>query len=357
MDTEKKMEYRHLGATGLKVSVFGFGNWITSDDPSQQERTNELVKKAWSLGINYFDTAEMYGAGNAEILLGNAFKELKVPREDLVVSTKIFFGPQGGQNATGLSRKKIIESTNASLKRLQLDYVDIIFAHAYDYNTPVEETCRAFDYLINKGKAFYWGTSSWPAQRIMEAIIICEKKGLIKPIVEQCEYNMLNRQEVEKEYGPLFDGHGYGTTIYSPLAGGFLTGKYNDGNIPEDSRYANPWCADLNAMNYEKYFESDKKEDLVQALNAIAGIAKELDCTQAQLSLAWAIANRDVSTAILGATKESQLEENVKAVEVIKKITPQIEERIRKILKNDPDQFTNYSSLMPYPPRRSKYIK
>jgi len=351
------MQYRNLGSTGLKVSVFGLGNWVTSDDPSFQERTTELVKKACSLGINYFDTAEMYGAGNAEILLGNTLKALNIPREDLVISTKVFFGPQGGQNAIGLSRKKIIESTNASLKRMQLDYVDIIFAHAYDYNTPVEETCRAFDYLINKGKALYWGTSNWPAQRIMEALIVCEKKGLIKPVVEQCEYNMLSRQDVEKELGPLFDNHGYGTTIYSPLAGGFLSGKYNDGNIPEDSRYANPWCSDSLAMDYEKYFESEKRDDFLKTLKGIAEVAKDIGCTQAQLALAWAIANRDVSTAILGATKESQLEENVKAVEIVSKITPQVEERIRKILNNDSEQFINFNNLMPYPSRRSRYIK
>ena len=351
------MEYRTLGPTGLKISALGFGNWLNSDLPEYEERTAVLLKKAWDLGINYIDTAESYSNGLAETMLGKAIKLLDVNREDMVLSTKIFRGTHGGVNKNGLSRKKIIESTNRCLQRLQVDYVDVLFAHRPDPETPIEETCRAFDYLINKGKALYWGTSNWPAQRIMEALIVCEKKGLIKPVVEQCEYNMLSRQDVEKELGPLFDNHGYGTTIYSPLAGGFLSGKYNDGNIPEDSRYANPWCSDSLAMDYEKYFESEKRDDFLKTLKGIAEVAKDIGCTQAQLALAWAIANRDVSTAILGATKESQLEENVKAVEIVSKITPQVEERIRKILNNDSEQFINFNNLMPYPSRRSRYIK
>jgi len=199
------MEYKYLGPTGLKVSVIGLGSGVLTDDPAQHEGLKQVVKKAFESGINFFDTAEMYGYGQSELALGKAFKELDLPREQLVVSTKIFWGPGNGPNDNGLSRKHLIEGTKASLKRLQLDYVDLLFCHKPDYQTPVEETVRAIDFLIQKGWILYWGTSEWPVERIMEAHRICEKLGIQKPVVEQPEYNMLNRYKLEKEYLQLFN--------------------------------------------------------------------------------------------------------------------------------------------------------
>jgi voltage-dependent potassium channel beta subunit len=333
-----QMEYRFLGPTGLKVSVLGFGNWLTSDDPKNEERTKELIKKSYDSGINFFDTAEGYGAGKGEIAFGKAFKELALPREQIVVSTKLFFGGAGVNDMT-LTRKHIIEGANNSLKRLQLDYVDIIFAHRPDYATPVEETCRAFDYLINHGKAFYWGTSEWPADRIVEAYACCDRLGLIRPIVEQPQYSMVVRERFEKEYSLLFREHEMGTTIWSPLAGGILTGKYNE-SIPEGSRFdsENPLLKGI----FERYFAADKKEETHKKLQGLGAIAKEVGCSQAQLALAWTLVNPNVSVCLFGATKESQLDDNLKAVEIYKKLTPEILERIEKILGNKPEAHFDF---------------
>lgn len=232
------MEYRYLGNSGLKVSVLSFGNWLNSNKPEDYEITRDAMKLCFEAGVNFFDTAEIYGMGQAETLMGKAFKELNFKREDLVVSTKIFkVGP--GVNDTFLSRKHIVEAIHNSLKRLQLDYVDVVFCHRPDYETPLEETCRAMHWIIENNKAFYWGTSEWPADRIAKAIELCERLNLHKPIVEQCQYSMIVRDRFESEYRRIFSESKYGTTIWSPLAGGILTGKYNEGVIPEGSRYDN----------------------------------------------------------------------------------------------------------------------
>lgn len=232
------MEYRYLGNSGLKVSVLSFGNWLNSNKQEDYELTRDAIKACYENGVNFFDTAEIYGFGSAEEQMGKAFKELNLKREDLVVSTKLFkIGDK--PNDLFLSRKHIIEGINNSLKRLQLDYVDVVFCHRPDYETPLEETCKALNSVIEQGKAFYWGTSEWPADRIAKAIEICERLNLHKPIVEQCEYSMLVRDNFEKNYRRLFAEYRYGTTIWSPLAGGILAGKYNDGNIPAGSRYDN----------------------------------------------------------------------------------------------------------------------
>lgn len=348
------MEYRFLGNSGLKVSVLSFGNWLTNNDPKVIENTKQIVKRCHELGVNFFDTAEGYGRGEAERQFGEALKTLNVPREDIVVSTKIFFGTvEEGKskiNRTGTSRKHIIEGLQASLKRLQLDYVDVVLAHRYDHETPIEETCRAFNWVINKGWAFYWGTSEWSAEQITTAMGVCERLGLIKPITEQPQYNMLVREKLESEYVPLFDEFKLGTTVWSPLAGGVLTGKYND-EVPPGSRVANadPFIKKL----YDRVFFDEKiYEKRRKALKEIAEIAKELGCTQAQLALAWVIYNKDVSCALFGASTVAQVEDNVKAVDVYRKLTPEVLERIEKVLETRPERKMNWKSWQPFAARR-----
>jgi aryl-alcohol dehydrogenase-like predicted oxidoreductase len=284
--------------------------------------------------------------------MGRAIKELGLRREDLVISTKIK-SCGGGVNDTFLSRKHIIEGVRNSLKRLQVDYVDVIYCHRPDNETPLEETLKAMSYVIEQGWAFYWGTSMWPADRITKAIEICERKNLHKPIVEQCEYSQIVRDRFEKDYRRLFGESGYGGTIWSPLAGGILTGKYNDGNIPEGSRYSN---ASVD-QDWQKYFGSGKKESTLKKLNALAVYAKELGYTQTQLSLAWAIANRDVSTCILGFSRTSQVAENLKALELYKKWNSEIEKKVREILDNEPEADPDWRTWGSQPQRRDQTVK
>jgi len=343
-ESKTNMEYRNLGPTGLKVSVLGFGNWLTSDQEANQERTTEMIKKSYELGVNFFDTAEVYGSGKAEIAMGKAFKELNLPREQLVVSTKLFWGGKG-PNDVGLSRKHIIEGAKNSLKRLQLDYVDVIFCHRPDLETPVEETCRAFDYLINQGLTFYWGTSEWPADRIREALQVCDRLGLHKPVVEQPQYSLFVRERFEKEYHDLFRQYHLGTTIWSPLAGGLLSGKYNEG-LPPGSRYD----TDDQMLKgiYNKYFSDEAKEKTFKSLRALGDIAKEVGCSQAQLALAWTLASPNVSVCLFGATKISQIEDNVKAVEIYKKLTPEIIQKIDEAMGNAPAPLTDFRTWKPF---------
>jgi len=231
------MEYRYFGNTGLRVSTLSYGNWVNSNKVEDVEFTKTAIKVCLEYGVNFFDTAEIYGAGNAELAMGKAFKELGVRREDIVVSTKIF-KCGNGINDTFLSRKHIIEATNNSLKRLQLDYVDVIFCHRPDNETPLEETVRAMSWLVDQGKTFYWGTSEWTADKICRAIEMCERLNLHKPVVEQPQYNALVRDNFEKTLRRVFSEYKYGTTIWSPLCSGILAGKYNKGDIPEGSRFA-----------------------------------------------------------------------------------------------------------------------
>jgi voltage-dependent potassium channel beta subunit len=323
--------------------VIGFGNWLTSDKEEDHITTKNLLKKAYDAGINFFDTAEGYGLGKGEIAFGKALKELNFPREQLVISTKIYFGGYG-PNDKGLSRKHVIEGTKNSLKRLQLDYVDVLFCHRPDYNTPVEETCRAFDYVINQGWAFYWGTSEWSAQRIQEAIGVCDRLGLVKPVVEQCQYSAFVRERFEKEYSLLFKQYQFGTTVWSPLAGGILSGKYNT-SIPEGTRFDsdNP----VLKMIFDKFFSETKKEETFKKLQAFGDIAKELDCSQAQLALAWTLYSKNVSVALFGATKEAQLDDNLKAIKVVKKLNDEIMERIDKIFDNKPEPDFDFRNMVP----------
>ncbi|EAR84396.1 aldo/keto reductase family oxidoreductase (macronuclear) [Tetrahymena thermophila SB210] len=350
------MEYRLLGNTGLKVSVISFGNGFSSANPDQQKLTTESVKKAWDLGINFFDTAEFYGLGEAEKQLGVAIKALDVPREDLVVSTKIFLGAEFGHkvkvNQIGLSRKHIKEGVKNSLKRLQLDYADVVFCHRFDHETPLEEVARTFTELIQEGYIHYWGTSEWSAAQIYEVREVCAEKNLIKPSVEQPQYNMLVRDRFEADFVRLFDKHKMGAAIWSPLAYGFLTGKYNDGNIPQGSRKASSNFQDFVDIAWDQFFGEGKREKTLQALRNLEALAKELGMSQTQLAMSWVIANKDVSTAITGCSRVEQLDESVKSVQLYKKITPEVEKRINEILGNTPDQGINFKTFTPFPPRR-----
>ena len=323
-----KMEYRYLGNSGLRVSVLSFGNW-----EHDEKNTLECVKTCLNHGVNFFDTAESYGLGTAEIALGKALKELNVPREKVVITTKIF---RNGTDPNDMfeSRKHIIEGVKLSLKRLQLEYVDVVFCHRYDRHTPLEETCRAMNYVINKGWAFYWGTSEWRADQIERAIKICEKLNLIPPIVDQCEYSMLERNKVDNEYSDLFKMYKLGTTIWSPLKGGILTGKYLN-EIQEGTRLAK---VEFMKNRYDK--EKDAINPKIAKLKEFA--EKKVGCSLAQLAVSWVIANKDVSTCILGASKASQLEEKFKALEIYKKLTPELLTEIETILDNCPKGETDF---------------
>jgi voltage-dependent potassium channel beta subunit len=324
------MRYRYLGNSGLKVSELSFGSWVTFGSQVDVDKAVSLMKIAYEAGVNFFDNAEVYSSGQAEEIMGKAIKKAGWKQKDLVLSTKIFFGSDG-PNDIGLSRKHIIEGMDGSLKRMGLEYVDLVFAHRPDIHTPIEETVRAFNHLINQGKAFYWGTSEWSAQQIMEAYSVARREHLIPPLMEQPQYNMFHRERVEVEYQRLYTEIGLGTTIWSPLASGLLTGKYNEG-IPEDSR--------ATLAGYEwlrKRFTDKEAQEQIQKIIKLSGVAKELSCTTAQLALAWCLVNPHVSTVITGASKASQVEENMKALGIVEQLTPDVIETIEAILDNKPE--------------------
>lgn len=256
-----------------------------------------------------------------------------------------------GQNQVGLSRKHIIEGTKASLKRLQLEYVDLIFAHRPDIHTPLEETVRAFSWVIDQGLALYWGTSEWDADTIVEAIQIADRLGLHGPKAEQCQYNMIFREAMEKGYRSLFEKHRYGSTVWSPLAQGFLSGKYNDGNIPQDSR-VNKFDAMWGSILVHRYFTGKTKEQIIKVGLGLAEIAKELGYTQAQLALAWVLSNTDVTTLIIGFSKVEQLEENIKAIEIYHKWDKALEARIEALIDNAPEHRVDFRQFAPTAQRR-----
>ena len=315
------MHYNKLGKAGIKLSELSFGSWITFAKQIGLKEVQESMHVAFDHGINFFDNAEAYAQGEAETLMGKAIKDFR--REDLVISTKIFWGGSG-PNDTGLSRKHLIEGTKNSLKRLNLDYVDLLYCHRPDLETPVEETVLAMDYLVRNGYAFYWGTSEWSALQIEAAYVAAEKLGCIQPTMEQPRYNMFSRNHLEKEYLPLFSKYGMGTTIWSPLASGILSGKYTHG-IPKDSRLAK-----------EAWLIPEDFQDQVAKANELTKIAQALDCTLSQLALAWCLKNPFVSSVITGASKVDQLLENLGAIDVKPKLTSDIMSAIETILKNKP---------------------
>ena len=320
------MEYRRLGKAGIKLSALSLGAWVTYGGQVGEQVARECMAAAYDAGVNFFDNAEGYAGGNAETVMGNVIKQLGWRRESLVVSTKIFWGGDG-PNDTGLSHKHIIEGVNGALKRLQMDYVDLLFCHRPDPDTPIEETVRAMDIVIKQGKAFYWGTSEWSAAQIMRADAVARQYGLTPPAMEQPQYNMFTRDKFESDLAPVFSELGYGSTIWSPLASGLLTGKYNDG-IPADSR------ASLQGYSWLK--DSVITPERVEKVRQLKPIADELGCTLAQLGLAWCLKNPNVSTVITGASRAAQVHENMQALEVAPKLTPDLLERIEAILSNLP---------------------
>jgi len=329
------MEYRYLGKSGLKVSALSFGSWVTFGPQAGVDEAYEMMNIAYEAGVNFFDNAEAYSGGEAEIIMGKAIEKGGWNRSDLVLSTKIFWGGDG-PNDRGLSRKHIIEGVDASLERMQLDYVDLLFAHRPDIHTPIEETVWAMNHILDQGKAFYWGTSMWSAQQIMEAYAVARRENLIPPLMEQPEYNMFSREKIESEYIPLYDEVGLGTTIWSPLASGLLTGKYNEG-IPEGSR------GDLEGYEWlRKRFTSETAQQQIEKVKQMMPIAEDLGCSMAQLALAWCLTNPNVSTVITGASKPSQVRENMEAMAVVGKLTPDVLERIEEILDNKPKPPQNF---------------
>ena len=323
------MEYRRLGKSGLRVSELSYGSWVTFSFQLDKAKAKKTMKHAYDAGINFFDNAEVYAAGESEKIMGAALKELGLQRDTYTVSSKVFFG---GQLVTqrGLNAKHIRDGCDAALKRLKLDYLDLFFCHRPDFHTPVEETVRAMDVLVKQGKILYWGTSEWPADRIREAYLIAYKYGLTPPSMEQPEYNMFNRMKLEKEYLGLFDSEGMGTTIWSPLASGVLTGKYNSG-IPKGSRMSLPEYKFLRDK-----LESKEGSDRLNKVKRLGKVADKLGISLAQLSLAWCLKNKNVSTVILGATNTKQLDENLKSIEYKDLLTDSVMGRIEDILKNMP---------------------
>jgi voltage-dependent potassium channel beta subunit len=325
------MNYRQLGRAGLKVSELAYGAWVTFGDQVGEDQARECMVAAYEAGVNFFDNAEGYAQGQAERMMGDILKQLGWRREDLVLSTKIYWGGEG-PNDRGLSHKHVIEGAHNSLRRLQVDYVDLIFCHRPDPNTPIEETVRAMDVLIRQGKAFYWGTSEWSAADIMRADGLARQHGLTPPTMEQPQYHMFHRERVEQEYAPLYRDLGYGITTFSPLASGLLTGKYNDG-IPAGSR--------ATLKGYEWVREHVVTPEGVAKVRRLQPIADEVGCSLAQLALAWCLTNPHVSTVITGASRPEQVRENMRAAEVAPRLTDAVLGRIEGVLNGKPPEAEN----------------
>ncbi len=326
------MQYRHLGKTGVQVSELSFGSWVTFHNQADVKAAVDMMAAAYEAGVNFFDNAEVYASGKSETVMGNALKKLKWRRSSYLISTKFFWGLNEGINEKNtLNRKRLIEGINGSLERLQLEYVDLIYCHRPDKTTPIEETVWAMHNIIEWGKAMYWGTSEWSASEIIEAIQIAERHHLHKPVVEQPQYNMFERGRLEKDYVRFYKEYNYGTTIWSPLASGLLTGKYNKG-IPKGSRGA--------LKGYEWLKDNLTSENKLAKVKALEPIAKDLHCTLSQLALAWCLKNPFVSTVITGASRVEQVHENMKASEVAPKITQEIMDKIDVIfeIKKEEDE-------------------
>lgn len=325
----RKMEYKNLGKSGLKVSRVSLGSWLTFGKQIENSIAEDLMDLAYDKGVNFFDNAEIYARGESERVMGKILKNRDWQRDSYIVSSKAFFG-DGGQLPTqkGLNRKHLVEACEAALKRLQLDYLDLFFCHRPDKETPIEETVWTMHNLIQQGKILYWGTSEWSAQEIMEAHMVAKQYNLIGPTMEQPQYNMLHREKVENEFSQIYKNVGLGTTIWSPLASGILTGKYNDG-MPEETRLSMDgleWLKDANLV--------EEKLDKVRELTKFA---KELGTTMPKLAIAWTLKNENVSTAILGASKKEQLEETLTVIDDLEKVDEEAMDKIEEILDNKPD--------------------
>lgn len=320
------MIYRHLGKSGLKVSAFSFGAWVTFGKQIGDTTAEQLMCAAYEAGVNFFDNAEAYADGRAEIVMGAILKKSGWRRSSYLVSSKVFFGAEGDRpNEDGLSRKHVVEACHAALRRLQVDYLDLYFCHRPDPTTPIAETARAMHDLIVQGKVLYWGTSEWSAAQITQAHSACARLGLHLPLMEQPQYNLFHRKRVEEEYAPLYRKFGLGTTIWSPLASGLLTGKYNLG-VPKDSRLGTPG---LEWLRQDLLAPAAAKR--LAAVPKLAKIAAELETTLPRLALAWCLKNPHVSTVILGASKVEQLQENFGALEIVDRLTPALITRLDRI--------------------------
>lgn len=320
------MEYRHLGNTGLQVSALSYGSWVTFHTQVGIDAAVESMSIAYEAGVNFFDNAEVYAGGKSEEVMGAALKKLGWRRSSYLVSTKFFWGLTDGVNEKNtLNRKRLIEAMNGSLQRFGLDYVDLVFCHRADPTTPIEETVWAMHNLIEWGKALYWGTSEWSASEIVSAIEIAERHHLHKPVMEQPQYNLFWRDRVEKEYARLFTDYGYGSTIFSPLGAGLLTGKYNNG-IPADSRGA--------LAGYEWLREKFTDQEALAKVKELGKFADKLGVSLPKLAIAWCLKNPNVSTVITGASRVEQMHENLKALDVVEKLTPDVMQEIDELMKN-----------------------
>jgi len=323
------MEYRRLGKAGIKISALSLGSWVTFGKQVDMNDAKTLLKSAYDAGINFFDNAEGYEAGESEKIMGDAINGLGLPRDTFAVSSKVFWGGDK-QMQLGLSAKHVRDACDAALLRLKVDYLDLYFCHRPDIDTPIEETVRAMHNLIQQGKVMYWGTSEWSAQQITEAHFVARANNLTPPTMEQPQYNLLHRDKVDGEFAPLYENFGMGTTIWSPLASGMLTGKYNDG-IPDDSRLALPgyeWLRDL--------WTSEDGQKKLEKVRKLSALADEIGISVTHLSLAWCLKNPNVSSVILGASRLSQLEDNLKAMDALEKLTPDVLARIETIVGNKP---------------------
>jgi voltage-dependent potassium channel beta subunit len=323
------MQYRRLGKSGLQVSALSLGTWLTFGKQISDEVAGQLADTAYRAGVNFFDSAEIYARGGAEIVLGNILRQKGWDRTSYVVSSKLFFGLGGDLRPTqkGLSRKHVLEGCHGALQRLQVDYLDLLFCHRPDKQTPIEETVWAMHSLVMQGKVLYWGTSEWSASEVLEACLVAEKHHLIGPTMEQPQYNLFERQKVENEYLPLFERYGIGTTVWSPLASGLLTGKYNDAD-PKDTRF--------NIAGLEWLRDATLREERLNAVKALKTVADELGTSLPKLAIAWCLRNPHVSTVILGASKVTQLEETLGALDVVPQLTGEVVNRMEEIVGTKP---------------------
>ncbi len=319
------MQYRNLGRSGLKVSALSLGSWLTFGSQISDATATKLMAHAYDNGVNFFDNAEVYAYGKSEIVMGKILKKMKWDRSSYVVSSKAYFGRGDRRpNMTGLSRKHLFEACNEALTRLQVDYLDLFFCHRPDPETPIEETVWAMNLLMQQGKILYWGTSEWSAQAITEAHLFAAKNHLIGPVMEQPQYNMLHRDRFEKDYAPIFKNFGMGTTIWSPLASGLLTGKYNDGDPKGKTR--------LNLKKSSWLREDVLQEHKLNKTRKLTAIAEKLDMSMTHLALAWCLKNPNVSTVILGASKLMHLKDNLNCLDKVDRLTPKVMEKIEKVI-------------------------
>ncbi len=326
------MEYRRLGKSGLKVSALSFGSWVTFGNQMDVDKALESMAAAYDAGVNFFDNAEIYAHGQSETIMGQALQKAGWRRDSYIISSKVMWGsiPDTKPTQRGLSRKHVVEACHQALERLQVDYLDLYFCHRPDPEVPMEEVVRTMTHLIQQGKILYWGTSEWSAQQLMEAYSVARQYNLIPPTMEQPQYHMFHRHTMEVEYARLYETIGLGTTIWSPLASGLLTGKYNDG-VPEGSRIT------LEGYGWlRKMFESEEGQRRLGVVRELTTVAEELDTTMARMAIAWCLKNPNVSTVITGASRVEQVHDNMKALDVVPQLTDDVMEKIESLLDNKP---------------------